>query len=170
MDQDSHSSAKKIKKNLERFSVIHIGDWCIFQNVENSNQQNEILDNIIVGCVLGFKYVNGKTQKEIQYALDYATLPQELPSSNSSSDRQLGVLATWYQYTQNSMFLSLTSKQHFFVDINNYIATIKAPKLIKHPNKNITSFKIDENIADFNETLVSVINISSSMTHHNVFE
>lgn len=145
---DNHHLAKKIKNILEINSVICIGQWCIFRNVDDLNHlKNESFQNIIIGCVLGFRYAGGRTQKEIQYGFDYAEL---------SSDKEIEVLATWYKCSESLRLLSLSPKQNFFLSIKNYIATIDDPEVVHQSNSNEKSFKINANVVDFQEAMFDV--------------
>lgn len=79
--------------NLSILDDIRIGDWCIFRKIgctstTNSDTYNE---HIIIGSVLGFKYLNGRTEKDKEYSLDMA--PTSAPLSNK---RGIEVLALWY--------------------------------------------------------------------------
>lgn len=141
---------------------IQIGNWCLFryqdgdfdEDVNDLNHpKREIFENIIVGAVLGFKYVNGKTERSKQYGLNYAPVS----SSDSSTKRGLGVLATWYKFTECSILEPLSKNNSFFVNIDNYVATVSMPSAIQHSNSNTKSYEFNGNMEDLKKSLLEIL-------------
>lgn len=82
------------------------------------------IDKLLVGQILGFRYIIGKTAKERQYSWNNAPV-----STNVAPQlrRGINVQATWYKYSENGTLLPIESeKKHFFNNIENYIGTTKA--------------------------------------------
>lgn len=102
---------------------IQIGDWCFFKDCLKPSSSMNFNENIIFGAILGFRYIDGKTDKDRAYTLDYA--PVFCDQSNKK--RGIEVLGTWYRYTRSEKLGTLSANNNFFVNINNYIATADAP-------------------------------------------
>lgn len=125
---------KSVRRQLEFVNVtmddepvykvaeIKIGDWCIFRNLDSN-----INSTYILGNVLAFRYINGRTNKEKQYSLDYA------PVCHETNIRGVEVLASWY-----SMDASCTVISHAvcsFINIEQYVANLIDITIEKHENK-----------------------------------
>lgn len=96
---------------------IKVGDWCIFREVNDATEY-------LLGCILSFRYINGKTKKSKQYSLDFA------PVEHASDSRGVEVLAIWHEIAEDSTILSKRKKFDSFLNINRYIATV-SDNLIK---------------------------------------
>lgn len=120
--QANEPNSKKQKRNttFSHANEVSIGDWCLFKN---SNNTSDIIDDIdsslVLGMVLGFKYIKGKSEKEKQYSLE--SVPS---SSENTSNRGIEVLATWKKVDLNFIVHNIFGKSSFFIDINNYIGTV----------------------------------------------
>lgn len=134
----SHSGiSKKRKKSIEGCSQtkrdkqsgirveteIQIGDWCFFKACLKPSPSLNVDENIIFGAILGFRYIDGKTDKDRAYTLDYAPVFCDQPNKK----RGVEVLGTWYMYTRNVKLDIPSVNNNFFVNINNYMATADAP-------------------------------------------
>lgn len=106
----------KIRDDLYISSEIGVGDWCIFKICRDNPNEYDRLKNIIIGRVLCFKYINGKSEKEKQYSLDIAPI-----QSTSSNKRGIEVLALWKDFKNNSSVEPMLNPS-FFVNIENYVA------------------------------------------------
>lgn len=73
----------QINQLISEANEVKIGDWCIFR-IER-NEENKFF----LGCILQFRYINGKTKKEKQYSLDFA------PTKHATEERGVEVLASW---------------------------------------------------------------------------
>lgn len=122
--------------HLFKLSEIKVGEWCLFYKDEARYQ------NIIVGNILSFKYLTGKTEKQKQYSLDIA--PVETSTQNP---RGISVLGLWYSLHED-FTLQTISNPCFFININNYVATVKAPE--------IDSTKTKKLIGNVNELKISL--------------
>lgn len=84
----------------------------------------------MIGAVLAFKYVNGATEKEKQYSLDFAPVKYEAKNSNPgapSDGRGISVLAKWNKVDSGpglALKLNRNYMSHHFINIDNYIATL----------------------------------------------
>lgn len=118
---------------LQVLKEISVGQWCLFGlNIERKN--------IIIGNVLGFRYVSGRTQKERQFSLDTAPV-----SHDGSNERGLEVLALWYQLKED-FFMESLSAPSFFNNIDNYLATVEPPSCVLIETTKKKSYKLSGNI------------------------
>lgn len=99
-------------KIVFKLSEIKIGDWCIFRKENNDSIK------LMLGCILSFRYMNGRTKKSKQYSLDFA------PVKHTSNDRGVEVLAMWYEVSENLEILSKKTQTEFYFNIDRYIATV----------------------------------------------
>lgn len=69
---DSNNVPTNVSTCLIKSKEICIGDWCFFSynlsSILNSIplQKDSFIENIVFGCVLSFKFIEGKTEKEKQ--------------------------------------------------------------------------------------------------------
>lgn len=105
---------------------IKIGDWCFFRN--NETDANEI---VCVGLVVAFKFGKGRTVKDKQYKGDLVDLKGNLPIA-----KELHVLSSWYVINDKRHLTALTSQNHRFIPLVNYIATVCKP-LVDRDTKTI---------------------------------
>lgn len=118
-------STKRKIGDLFELSEIKVGEWCIFFNGEPKYQ------NLIVGNILCFKYLTGDTEKQRQYSLDIAPI-----KTNSKNPRGLLVLGLWHSLNAD-FTLQLIARPSFFVNINNYVASINTPEIDSNKTKKI---------------------------------
>lgn len=133
-----------IRDDLYISKEIGVGDWCIFKMCgdlggDNSNEYGQAsgqLKKILIGRVLGFKYIKGKSEKEKQYSLDIAPI-----ESNSSNKRGIEVLCSWNEFKNNSTVEALSSPS-FFINIENYVAHISSLEAFKNHEFKIALSKL----------------------------
>lgn len=127
--------------HLIRSNEIEIGDWCFFKRssfqFEQLSEQN-ILDNVLIGCIVSFKYnlmtnenshqeSHGPKAKKTNYSVGFASV----------SNNNVEALSSWYVSDANGKFQPVQEKIHFFIGVNNYIATFKNISL------NLNTIEID---------------------------
>lgn len=105
-----------------------------------------LLNYIVIGAISGFKYIEGKTEKSKQYSLDFAPVKKprnnvcenanqginvsgENTTAGENKGRGINVSGTWY-VCDDDLKLRPMNNCHYFIDINNYIATI-SPRIFK---------------------------------------
>lgn len=88
-----------------------------------------LLDSIVIGSILGFKYSLGKTEKDKQYRLDSAIVTENPKIKN------VNVLAMWYRVNKSGILYQVKGKPHFYIDSHNYIGDIKSNLVIKNVDK-----------------------------------
>lgn len=140
----SSSATYSSEIRLIRSSEIEIGDWCFFMQsgfpVEQLSEQN-ILDNVFIGRIVSFnlttrvitdenKHTYGQTSNQIahgrksktkNYLIDFAPISKAKKNENTN----IQALSTWYICSTGGEFQPAQNKNHFFLDIENYIATFE---------------------------------------------
>lgn len=96
---------------IYKVTVTKVGDSCIFRNLDQN-----ISAKYILGNVLAFRYINGKTNKDKQYSLDYA------PVCHKTNLRGIEVLASWYSMDTNGKVNSHAICS--FINIDQYVANL----------------------------------------------
>lgn len=113
---------------ISKADDIKIGDWCIFRHTfKNTASENA---KLIFGNILSFRYIKSKTIKLRQYSWDVA------PVSHEKNSRGVEVLAAWYEMDTNEI-KSLNCNSSFFVNIDQYVATISRNAIEKGKNETI---------------------------------
>ncbi len=88
---------------------IHIGEWCLFWH-ENK---------LMIGLLLGFARLNGKTYNTREYTRSYATV--KCVDSNP-----IGALCSFYDWDAAGQ-LHQVVHHPFYLHIEAYKATVKCP-------------------------------------------
>lgn len=95
---------------------ILIGQWCMFK--KDSKKSNQLkTDTFLFGAITSFQYKTGKTQKQKQYRWESAAI--KTPN--------IQALASWYRISKEGKFIPIEKANSFYVDIQNYFATIVEP-------------------------------------------
>lgn len=55
-----------------------------------------LLNYIVIGAISGFKYIEGKTEKNKQYSLDFAPVKNPRNTVCENANRGINVSGTWY--------------------------------------------------------------------------
>lgn len=108
---------------VNRNSEIRIGDWCLFRNIFEEDNNAWLLGNII-----SFRHMNAKTKKEKQYMWDFVSVACE------ENTRPIEVLASWQKMDMNGIFHRVACE---FISIDNYVVNISHEAVEKHMNGNI---------------------------------
>lgn len=108
---------------------ISIGEWCFFSRKEYDNIFSETEDdgfnvNLLLGNVLGFTYLDGKTFKQREFSRTSAKV-QAHPEIGPQ--RGVGVLCSFYTCDLNGLLTNVPDDKHQFINIESYVATIKPP-------------------------------------------
>lgn len=106
------SQEKSSSTTVNKMHEIQIGNWCIFRDG----------NRLLLGNIVGFKYIQGKSEKDKQYSWDFAALECNLPEDRK---RGIDVLASWYLFDLTVNIKSLN--RCFYVNLNMYIATMSNP-------------------------------------------
>lgn len=112
-----------INQPMCKATDIQIGDWCIFRNVFDANK-----NTLLLGNILSFKYVHGKTNKQKKYSWDFAKV--------SGNSREIETLASWYQINMENITFDYTKIT--YIHLQHYVATLSSDVIQKQPNGNIS--------------------------------
>lgn len=104
---------------------IKIGDWCVFQNVFETNENGFVLGNI-----LSFRYVAGKTNADKKYSWDFASVQQ------NSDKKEVEMLAPWYQMNLHTT-PTLKHIRNTYIHMQYYVANLSSDVIEKNPNSTI---------------------------------
>ena len=103
---------------------VKIGDWCVFK-IDTSDSNN----SICVGSVLAFKYSKGRTANEKRYKGDSVDLNEY--QLQGTKVKEVEVLSSWYFINEMRCLIPVKNENHFFMKIENYVATIAKPTIDK---------------------------------------
>lgn len=129
---------------LYRAKVIEVGEWCIFfednknnmlksyrsaDNInlkkkiglhkEKNSDENITFQNIIVGQLLSFQYIDGQTKKDRQYIRDSVQIDSE------PRNREIQALAAWHKLDESGKLFQPSSKRNcFYINADKYLATL----------------------------------------------
>lgn len=118
MSQGQTESILTLAKNDE----VQIGDWCIFQMKKNPKQGENIF---VLGCVLCFKYIDGRTAKQKQYSWDFAPINPPV----GTKKRGIEVLSSWYEVGSSTNFSPVNELNSFYINIEKYIFTMNCSNI-----------------------------------------
>lgn len=124
------------------------------QDISSEDLSEEyVLQNCLFGNIIAFKFVSNhhdpkKNVTQKKYSGDFVSIPNVL-----KEDKYVEALASWYTCRSDGVLRPVDDKNHFFVDIKNYIATINNFK-INSEQLSISS----ENLTDVLEMLVKYFN------------
>lgn len=126
----NHLDMTQNKVKIQSFEVlkeIQVGQWCVFKNqlkVNDNSTNDGMYGNLVIGSILGFKYIRGKNEKEKQYSLDAAPVSYDQPNK-----RGVEVLALWYHFN-SELILEPLKNPSFFINIEHYVAN--APRVMQN--------------------------------------
>lgn len=135
------STKKNSRRQLESVDVsnmdqpvykadeIKIGDWCVFQNVFERNENGYLLGNI-----LSFRYLDGKNKSDNIYSWDFAPVSEH---SGSEKTRLIEILASWYQMKLDDLEPTLKHTKNTFIHARFYIANLSRDLIDKSQNGTI---------------------------------
>lgn len=108
-------------KNLLKPSkeeTIYVGEWCAFAEE----------GKIVVGRVLAFSYMQGRSIKDQEYKR--LSAPVKAPQKNA---RGLGCLCSWFSFKGNSRVLTHTSMDsHGYFEVEHYLCSLPRPVMRKN--------------------------------------
>lgn len=143
--QENYSKRKKESEPIHSAEELTVGDLALFRS--NSQMVDNYGPGCVLGMILGFRYIKGRTEKDKQYTLDSVPI-----SAENTSNRGVEVLATWKNIDENFQPNSFPGNS-IFLNINSYIATIKMTNNFKLQNfsNEIETFLEEKNsVADSN--------------------
>lgn len=153
-EASSHTNPKKVKRQLVfkkevspnqvedvltlfKNIEIQLGDWCVFKFEKGGT------NIFVLGNIVAFKYIKGRTAKERQYSWEFASIE---PEEHVKNPRGIEVLASWFEVGSNTTFTPVEEKHSFFIDINKYIITLNCLHLKLNPESGCLSFTDDKTV------------------------
>lgn len=143
-----HDAAPILGNQAVISSQIKIGDWCVFKTDASTSG-----DSICIGAILAFKFAKGKTANEKKYKGDAVDL--KVYETGTSKAKQLAVLSSWYNINESKHLMPVTKENHFFLTIDNYVATVAKP-LIDEDTK--TLFFSENDFEDIEKDILEILN------------
>lgn len=101
------------QQHVFKANDIKIGDWCVFRDVVEGTE-----DRLVLGNILSFRYIDGKTNKDKKYTWDFAAV------TIGQNSRKVEVLASWHQIELINATPSINQPKHTFIQMQNYIASL----------------------------------------------
>lgn len=141
------SMKNKARRRLEFFDVsvidqpiyiaseMKIGDWCVFKNTFEEKEKSFMLGNI-----LSVRYIDGKTNKEKKYLLDFIPINKDLDNEKS---REMELMASWYQMKFDGTVPTFKFIKNSFVCMKFYVANLSRHIIQKDLNETIFLSKKD---------------------------
>lgn len=134
LSDEDYSVKRKRREQIRHENLLKIGDWCLFQDVCDGNE----VQNFVLGMVLGFKYIEGNTEKKKQCRFDFVPT-----SADGTSERGIEVLSTLFNLDSEFVVRNSLDVHSFFINIEKYIATIQIPLETQKQIMNHQNVKID---------------------------
>lgn len=176
--ESKSSRSEDIEIHLFKSEVLRIGEWAILSvghlrtdfglGTSEQNPINNYLDNYtsnyIIGLILGFRYVDRKNHI-LQCKSDYVPVDPALHIDHRSNQkekhrekRSVEILGIWYTCSANGNLQAATCSRKIALYLDNYIASIKAPKTKKNDNSRISyelEFDLESELKNFTSHVVS---------------
>lgn len=115
--QQMSTPAPNINSTINVAEQVSIGNWCIFKY-----DDKDLGEIICIGLVCAFKFIGETTVKAMKYSKDTVNLKDNVM-------KKLEVLSSWYVINTEFHLVRLKDENHFFIKLENYIATVIAPKV-----------------------------------------
>lgn len=129
---------------LSKCESLQIGDWCIFQ-IEKDKAPVFVLGNI-----LSFKYIEGRTRKERQYSWEFAPVTAE----KNVKPRGIEVLASWFKIGSSANLFPIDKVNSFYIDIKKYVFNLNCSNIKLDQSSGCLTFTSDvEVLKQFQEQL-----------------
>lgn len=132
--------ADAVNNCIRQSDEICIGDWCILREQLGDIQNPEY--RLLLGLVISFQYIQGKTEKEKQYLFDFVSTDVEKKS------RGIEVLARWYEIHENGKINTLKEDNCSFMNIKLYVGTMATTAINKDGDEHICISKNVFNIVE----------------------
>lgn len=107
------SNDSSISNNVKVSKHIKLGDWCFFMVVTEAGEM------VYIGLLHAFRFANCRLVKNKTYRYDAVDLVDK-----PNLAKQLEVLSTWYLVNDRAALVPVKDENHFFVSMENYIATV----------------------------------------------
>lgn len=126
-----------------KFDEIAIGHWCFFEMFPSEHKaslEQNILGNIVLGEIRGFRYAEAKNIRERMYKFEFVDITN---SNQGRNEHELEALATWYTCDANGVLTPIEPKRHFFINLKQYVGTTSIPVCKQVQDSNKISLKLN---------------------------
>lgn len=114
---------------------LHIGDWCVFKFEKNK------INAFVLGNIVAFKYIKGRTAKERQYSWEFAAIK---PQEHMKNPRGIEVLASWFEIGSDTKLSPIQKSHSFFINIDEYVISLNCQDINLNPESGCLSFTKDD--------------------------
>lgn len=130
---------------LVKRDELQIGEWVIFQ-YQKLIETNELVNVFVLGNIVSFKYINGKTEKDRSYSWDFAPVSPD----HNCQKRGLEVLASWFQIAPHDLFKPVMNINSFYINIEQYMTSMvcSTVKLVEEDGVVSVSLTNDQNVSE----------------------
>lgn len=122
---------------LSKYDEIQIGDWSVFTFVKESKNV------FVLGNIIAFKYIKGRTAKERQYSWEFAPVK---PPKDVKNPRGIQVLATWFEISSKTTFFPVKIPHSFFINIDHYVISLNCQHIKLNPESTCLTFTNDDGV------------------------
>lgn len=136
------STSSTIPGSSEIYSFndsLSISDWTLFRIEIQSEARNNFI--YLLGVVIGFRFVeyekNEKTHNLKKRVTKYKYVNASTKNEEKSSNKKLQVLCLWYTWDEEGILTRSLDSDKMTVHMNNYVATMKNPKMEKNVSNNV---------------------------------
>lgn len=147
-------SMEDVSEMLSRSKYLTVGEWCFFYRPKTDisskpKSKRFVFENLMLGSIMGFKYIDGSNEKDKQYTLNFAPV--------EDNHRGINALATWYTCSASSdsdlILHQASQNNHFFITTENYVCTSKYAVIQDQYTK---KYKLDCDFADISSDLFKI--------------
>lgn len=124
-----------LNQPIHKANEVKIGDWCVFTNILDGKETGFLLGNI-----LSFRYVNGRTNTEKMYSLDFASVekkPEGISAQVNPEKKDVEIFASWYKMELEHITEALEFVQNTFIHKQYYVVNLTFDVVEKHQNNTI---------------------------------
>lgn len=115
----NHSTS--LRNEVNDIQIVKKGDWSIFKSDIDEAK-------ICFGLILAFKFPQGKTSKERRYKGDVVDLNEyKKQDKKGNGGKEVAALSSWYSVNTRGHLIPVKKENHFFINVDNYIATVFKP-------------------------------------------
>lgn len=109
-EKNEKSSNEPNSTCVSKCDTISISDWCLFEKINNKK--------CLIGNVLSFAYLNGKTWKSTEYSSTFANV--------NNNRNPIGILCQWFRVDSSGNLMLTPLAVHGYIGIQQYRLTLQS--------------------------------------------